>query len=128
MMWRAKYTESRWNNSNRAGTIEAYRSIRRDIREETARATRFANTDNNLEKYNEWLLGLGLPREESLSAAKRSLKSVYISIYDLLDGIYENQKRNLWELHRHLISTKTVYDLKSAKGDLVKIFLRPIYS
>jgi hypothetical protein len=119
--------ESQWTISERAKTIEQYRSIKSDIKEEIARATRFVSANHSLATYNEWLLGLGLPQEESLYAAKRSLRTVYIGIYDLLDGIYENQKRNSWELRQHLLATKTVYDLQRAKGDLVRVFLRRIY-
>ncbi len=119
--------ESQWSASARAETIQTYRSIMRDIREEITRANRFVGEHHTLAKYNEWLLGLGLPQEVSLNAAKRSLRTVYIGIYDLLDGIYENQKRNSRELRQHLLATKTVYDLQSARGELVRIFLKRIH-
>lgn len=119
--------ESRWPKSKRRDKLATYRAIRRDIRDEIDRATRFVNADHPLEQYNEWLAGLGLSQEKSLFAAKRALNRVHIGIYDLLDGLYENRQRNLWELRRHLEETRTFYDLQAAKGDLVKVFLRQIY-
>jgi hypothetical protein len=75
---------------------------------------------------NSWLEGLGREPMETISKARKALKSVFINIYDLIDKNYAAEKKTLNALRKYTAKNKLYYPLQSAKSSAVKVFLQPL--
>lgn len=74
---------------------------------------------------NEWLVKMDLPPEKTITAARKSLRKVYIHIEDVAMGRFEERKKNMAEL-RARIDEIGAYPRNEAKKNCLKVFLRKL--
>lgn len=80
---------------------------------------------NKLEYLNNWLIKLGELSEQSVSNAHKSLKSIHVNIFDLLNENYI--RRSLSELKSYTRKNKLYFPLNRAKEENLRSFLKRIF-
>ena len=87
-------------------------------------ATAEAFESADLEKFNEWLVGLGQPSQESITKAKDVLSKILINIFDLIEKRYHMVQPSVRALAVYTRKNQLVFPLEYAKKSLEKVFLR----
>ena len=78
----------------------------------------------DLPTLNHWLVGLGHEAMETVTKARRMLKTVYINIYDLVDENYAAELPTRNALRKYTAKKQLYYPLQAAKSSTVKVFLQ----
>lgn len=81
---------------------------------------------DSLTQLNAWLVRFDLPAETSKSRARTALRSVFINIYDLLQGRHDERHASLSALRKYSHEKRLFYPLRKAKNEGLRDFLRPI--
>lgn len=81
---------------------------------------------DSLSQMNVWLVALGLSAQTTKSAARATLRKVFINIYDLLQGHFDRKHRSLAALRNYTRENRLFYPLRKAKSEGLRDFLRAL--
>lgn len=120
-------TQLHWNTSQLDNAQAELIRLERAIIAEKSELRKFLDKEHSLQQYNVWLAGFGIEEQPSLTAARKELKRIHINIYDLKAELYSRRHPSIRALAAYTRKHGLVFPLKTAKGSVVKVFLRPLH-
>jgi hypothetical protein len=118
--------EEGWDGARLAAALQKLEPLQSKIEQQQRRLREFASQEVTLERYNEWLRGYKLPEEDTLAKARAALSKLFVSLYDLMAGVYTNFP-SISALRRHIIRNELYFSKGTAKQQGINVFLKKIF-